>query len=70
MRNLRALLVALALVTTPFLSGCFWSIGGGEERTTIEHTRGEQLIDLKRALEAGAITPDEYESLRKAILEK
>lgn len=61
----------LSIGLTPLLlAGCFWSIGGGEQKTTIEHTTGEQLIDLKRALDVGAITSGEYEKLRHVYLGK
>jgi hypothetical protein len=33
-------------------------------------TTGQQLIDLKKALDAGAINQQEYEKERKKILEK
>jgi hypothetical protein len=48
-------------------SSCAWSIGG--ERAKGDHpTQGQELIDLKRARDAGAITPDEYETQKRQIL--
>ena len=52
------------------LSGCIASIGGGREVTHVQPTRGQELIDLKKAKDQGVITPDEYETKRKQILER
>jgi hypothetical protein len=52
------------------LGRCFWSIGGGSNRTVVEHTAGQRLTDLKRALEAGAVNPEEYDKLKKVYLSK
>ncbi len=66
-----AVLVATSGVIGCLLSGCAWSIGGGKERTlTTRPTRGEELIDLKKARDHGAITEDEYQAQRKRILDK
>lgn len=59
---------ALALAAMLSLSGCFWSIGGGTQKTVVENSAGQQLTDLKRALEAGALTPAEYDKLREIYL--
>jgi hypothetical protein len=51
------------------LSGC----GGGGAKVSSEittTTKGQQLIDLKKALDSGAITQDEYEKQRTQILDK
>jgi hypothetical protein len=66
---------ALALLTTcgilaGLLTGCAWSIGDGKEHATIQPTRGQELIDLKRARDQGAIAPEEYEAQKKQILAK
>ena len=51
------------------LAGCSWSIGGGKERVTAAPpTRGQELIDLKRARDQGAITQEEYENQRRQVL--
>jgi hypothetical protein len=45
--------------------------GGAEVRSDISTTTtGQQLIDLKKALDAGAITQQEYEKERKKILDR
>lgn len=37
-----------------------------QENTTI--TKGQELIDLQRALEVGAVTKKEYETVRRIIM--
>lgn len=48
--------------------------GGGadvETKSTIRTTTiGQELMDLKKALDAGAITEDEYEDQREKILDR
>lgn len=51
------------------LTGCAWSVGGKEHVTSVP-TRGQELIDLKRARDQGAITQAEYEAKRKQILDR
>ena len=49
------------------LSGC--GGGGAEVKSEITTTtKGQQLIDLKKALDSGAINQSEYESERQRIL--
>ena len=46
--------------------------GGGAEVTSrvSTTTTGQQLMDLKKALDSGAITQQEYEKERKKILDR
>ena len=45
--------------------------GGADVRSEITTTTvGQQLIDLKKALDSGAMTQQEYEQQRKKILER
>ncbi|RPI09335.1 MAG: SHOCT domain-containing protein [Zetaproteobacteria bacterium] len=45
--------------------------GGADVRSEVSTTTvGQQLMDLKKALDSGAITKDEYEKERKKILDK
>ena len=45
--------------------------GGAEVRSEVTTTTtGQQLIDLKKALDSGAMTQQEYERERKKILSK
>jgi hypothetical protein len=67
MNTVTKLLIALSM--TAMLSAC----GGGGSTLQSEistTTTGQQLIDLKKALDAGAINQSEYEKQRKKILEK
>jgi Short C-terminal domain len=44
--------------------------GGAEVRSEVTTTTvGQQLMDLKKALDSGAMTQQEYEQQRKKILE-
>ena len=38
--------------------------------TEINTTIGEELLDLQEALDSGAITQEEYDELRKKIMER
>lgn len=69
MSSPRILTLALAIVVPFVLTGC----GGGGAKTETEVTnttvsKGQQLIDLKAALDAGAITQDEYDKERERLL--
>jgi hypothetical protein len=62
---IRLIAVTLASLT---MAGCL-SFGGGSDTTTVNQpTMGQQLMDLKRALDSGAISQQEYEAMREAIL--
>jgi hypothetical protein len=53
------------------LSGCAWQIGGDKKGTSVvQATRGQELIDLKKALDDGAISQDEYQAQKKKIMDK
>lgn len=59
----------LALSITTMLTAC--GGGGSEVRSEISTTTtGQQLTDLKKALDAGAINQSEYDKQRKKILDK
>jgi len=57
-------LFALTLVT-----GCETHLGGGSSTRIEQPTLGQQLIDLQRAKEAGAITDPEYQTQKAKLLE-
>jgi len=45
--------------------------GGAEVRSEVSTTTtGQQLIDLKKALDSGAMTQQEYEKQRQKILDR
>ncbi|MGH7308689.1 MAG: SHOCT domain-containing protein [Candidatus Rokuibacteriota bacterium] len=49
-------------------AGCL-SFGGGSDTTTVNQpTIGQQLLDLKKAHDAGTLSKEEYERMREAIL--
>jgi Short C-terminal domain len=66
----RAIPVILAGSIIVGLTGCVFSLGGSKEVTSTRTTRGQELIDLKRARDQGAITPEEYEAKRRQILDR
>lgn len=62
--------LALGLVVLT-LSGCVSSSRSNvtvQESTSI--SKGQELTDLQRALREGAVTEDEYESVRKTLLKR
>lgn len=61
--KIRALVL---LAVMPGLGGCVFSIGGSNTSNT--PTKGQQLIDLKTALDHGAITQQEYDQQKAQIL--
>jgi hypothetical protein len=63
MRLMAAILVPLAV------AGCLSFGGGSDTSTTVNPpTTGQQLLDLKKAYDAGVISAQEYEAMREAIL--
>ncbi len=65
------MLIAIASVSACLLSGCSWSIGGGKKEGATVHqqaTRGQELMDLKKARDQGAISEDEYQKEKNRIL--
>ena len=63
-----AVMTALVLATT--VSGC--GGGGAKSQTQTDvrtTTTGQELLDLQKAYEAGAISKNEYEKQKKIILQ-
>ena len=51
--------------------GSHYSIQSHNPNTTvINTTTGQELIDLQEALDSGVITQEEYDELRKKIMER
>ena len=64
-------LVVTACALGLLLPGCAWQIGGDKRGTTVNKpTRGQELIDLKKARDQGAMTEEEYQAQRKQVLER
>lgn len=66
--RLRTLFIVSVIALVSTLSAC----GGGGAKVESEistTTKGQQLLDLKKALDSGAINQAEYERLRKKVLE-
>ena len=61
-------LTATLALTTCLLSACAWSVGG--ERGDMNPTRGQELVDLKRAKDAGVLTEEEYQAQKRKVLER
>ena len=63
--QLGTLLVILGLVTCLF-SGCAWSVG--EHKDHLQPTRGQELMDLKKAMDQGIITEAEFQAQKRRVL--
>ena len=55
---------------SPNASAGWFSGSGGNRTTIINPTTGQELLDLQQALNSGAITQEEYDDLRKKIMER
>ena len=73
MKPVKVFVVLLSSVLLAGLfTGCAWSIGGSDSKahTVSPPTKGQELIDLKRAKDQGAITESEYATKKEQILAK
>jgi hypothetical protein len=59
---------SVALSALLFLSGCVAAIGNRGTDRNSNATLGQQLIDLQKAKESGAITEAEYEAQKAKLL--
>lgn len=65
------LTVSMALTTVLLLTGCLnLQLGGGSKNDAQYRnpTEGQQLIDLQRARDAGAISAEEYQAQKAKLL--
>ncbi len=61
----------LAISATAFLGGCAWSVGGSGPKTqNVMPTTGQQLVDLQKARDSGAITDAEFQAQKTKLLAK
>jgi len=65
-RTLIPILTVVLAMT--FLTGCAWQVGGDKKVTTMAPTTGQQLIDLQKAKDSGAITESEYQAQKAKLL--
>ena len=68
MKKLTLFIPAIFLVAT-LATGCSWSVGGGQHSVTMQPTVGQQLIDLQKARDSGAITEAQYQSQKTKLLQ-
>ncbi len=69
--NTRTLAFLTMLLCSMLFSGCICAIGGARDQCTPVKqyaTVGQELIDLKKAYDQGAITRDEYNQKKRQIL--
>ena len=66
-------LILLAVIPI-FLMNCIgelpFSMPNNSTNTIINSTTGQELIDLQKALDSGAITQKEYDKLKLKIIER
>ena len=73
---MKKLILILSIVG--LLMGCYLNMAhskhasgkGSMGITVINNTTGQELIDLKHALDSGAITQEEYDELKLKIIER
>lgn len=67
MQKLTTFFIVTVMVSAFAVSGC----GGTDVRNqTSTTTTGQELLDLKKALDAGVITEKEYNRKREEVLER
>jgi hypothetical protein len=67
-RMKKCILNLLAVASITMLTGCAWEVGGGTKHVTMQQTVGQQLTDLKKAKDSGALTDAEYEAQKAKLL--
>ncbi len=67
--NMKATLL-LAVLATATLTGCVAAIGNRDTGRTRGVTLGQELIDLQKARDSGALTPAEYETQKARLMGK
>ena len=64
-------LVILAMCSLLLLGAAACGGGGAEMKSEVTTTTtGQQLMDLKKAYDSGAMTKEEYEKERQKVLDK
>ena len=66
----KSYVILAAFIGFASLAGC----GGGDANVKVQGTTtittGQELQDLQRALAEGAITQDEFDTIKKALLQR
>ena len=65
MKRMVSIFVILVLLTT--LASCIAVGSGGSKKMDHQTTLGQELIDLQKARDEGAISQQEYEELREKL---
>ncbi len=58
----------IVLIAMTLLAGCAWQVGGDKKYQKLEPTIGQQLIDLQKARDTGAITEAEFQAEKAKML--
>ena len=64
MKKIISILLVLALLTT--MVSCI-AVGSGSKKVDHRPTLGQQLVDLKKARDEGAVSAQEYAELREKL---
>ncbi len=64
MKRIISLLLVMALLTT--MVSCI-AVGSGGEKIEQKPTLGQELIDLKKARDEGAISEQEYKEMKEKL---
>jgi len=59
---------SIAITSMLLFTGCVASLGSGSKTETHNATLGQQLIDLQKARDSGAITEAEYQTQKNKLL--
>ena len=57
-----------ACLTACLFGGCAWEVSGSPKHATVQPTLGQQMIDLQKAKDAGALTDAEYQTQKSKLL--
>jgi hypothetical protein len=67
----KLVLISITLGTMLWLTGCIdLHFGGGSKSTSAQPSLGQQLVDLKKARDTGALTEAEYQCQRAKLVQK
>jgi hypothetical protein len=67
MKRMIAIFLVIAVLTT--MTSCL-AIGTGGKKVDDRPTLGQELLDLQKAKEAGAVSQEEYEELKEKLKTK